>query len=163
MKQKGQNLGLLLLQGLDCLTLPSLHLFILCNELVMLSFSSFPYIVFFLQVFWYKFETLLKFFSDKTNKNQPLLSYTFYYVFITSVILSCTSRFFSLQVFPLLFFNFLSFLLFVFGIDCVFWVSAFDLRLLSSNLSVMSSRSRLFSERSSLPTPVPLISSLLFD
>ena len=106
MKQKGQNLGLLLLQGLDCLTLPSLHLFILCNELVMLSFSSFPYIVFFLQVFWYKFGTLLKFFSDKTNKNQPLLSYTFYYVFVTSVILSCTSRFFFSPNLSIAFFSF---------------------------------------------------------
>ena len=97
MKQKSENLGLLLLQSLDCLTFLSWHLFILYNELVMLSFPSFLLIVFFLQVFWSKFATLLKFFSNKTNKNQPLLNYTFYYVFIPSVTL----------VFSLFFFSFL--------------------------------------------------------
>ena len=97
LKQKSENLGLLLLQSLDCLTFLSWHLFILYNELVMLSFPSFLLIVFFLQVFWSKFLTLLKFFSNKTNKNQPLLNYTFYYVFIPSVTL----------VFSLFFFSFL--------------------------------------------------------
>ena len=45
--QKSQNLGLLLLQGLDCLTLQSLHLFILYNKLVILSFPSLPFNVLF--------------------------------------------------------------------------------------------------------------------
>ena len=76
---------------------------------------------------------------------------------------SCTSRFSSLQIFSLHFSDFLSFPFFVFDLECLFWVSALDLRLLSSNLSVMSSRSCLFSERSSPSRPVTLISSLVFD
>ena len=44
--QQSQDLGLLLLQGLDYLTLMSLRLLILHNELVMLPFPSFTLIVF---------------------------------------------------------------------------------------------------------------------
>ena len=46
----------------------SLHLLILYKELVMLSFPSFPFIVFFLQVLWCKFTILIKFSSKKTNQ-----------------------------------------------------------------------------------------------
>ena len=148
---------------MDCLTLLSLHLFILHNELVMLSFSSFPLIVFFLQVFWSKFVTLLKFFFNKTNKNKPLLNYTFHYVFIPSATFILHLTFLSLQIFPLLFSHFLSFLFFIFDIQCLFRVSASVLHSLSSNFCVMSSRSCLFSERSSPTRLVPLISSLVFD
>ena len=56
-----------LLQGLDCLTFLSLDLLILYNELVMLSFQSFPFIVLFLQVFWSKFTILFKLSSKKIN------------------------------------------------------------------------------------------------
>ena len=123
-------------------------MFILYNELAMLSFPSFAFIVFFLQVFWSNFASLLKFFSNKVYKNQPLLSYTFYFMLLSSMSLSpCTSRFLCLQIFPLVFSDFLSFVLFVFDKDCLFWVYALDLGLLSSNLSALSSRSCLFSER----------------
>ena len=67
LQQQSQDLSLLLLQGSDCLTLISLDLLILCNELVILSFPSYPFIVLFLQVFWFKFANLFKFFSKKTN------------------------------------------------------------------------------------------------
>ena len=67
LQQQSQDLSLLLLQGSDCLTLISLDLLILCNELVILSFLSYPFIVLFLQVFWFKFANLFKFFSKKTN------------------------------------------------------------------------------------------------
>ena len=65
--QQNQDLSLLLWQSLDCLTLLSLGFLILYNELVMLSFPSFPFIVLFLQVFWSKFAILFKFFSKITN------------------------------------------------------------------------------------------------
>ena len=68
LQQQNQDLSLLLLQGLDCLTLLNLNLFILYNELVMLSFPTFPFIVLFLQVFESKFAILYKFFSMKTNR-----------------------------------------------------------------------------------------------
>ena len=55
LQQQSQDLNLLLLQGLDCLTFLRLYLLILYNELIMLSFPSFPFIVLFLQVFWSKF------------------------------------------------------------------------------------------------------------
>ena len=51
LQQQNQDPSLLLLQGLNCLTLLNLNLLILYNELVMLSFPSFPFIVLFLQVF----------------------------------------------------------------------------------------------------------------
>ena len=51
--------------------------FMLYNELVILSFPSFPFIVFFSQVFWSKLAILLKFFSNERNENQPLLNYAF--------------------------------------------------------------------------------------
>ena len=65
--QQNQDLSLLLWQSLDCLTLLSLGFLILYNELVILSFPSFPFIVLFLQVFWSKFAILFKFFSKITN------------------------------------------------------------------------------------------------
>ena len=67
LQQQSQDLSLLLLQGLDCLTLLTLSLLILYNELFMLSFPGFPSIVLLLQVFWSKFTILFKFFSKKTN------------------------------------------------------------------------------------------------
>ena len=48
LQQQSQDLSLLLLQGLDSLILLSLHLLIVYNEMVMLSFPNFPFIVFFL-------------------------------------------------------------------------------------------------------------------
>ena len=57
LQQQSQDLNLLLLQGLDCLTFLSLYLLILYNELIMQSFPRFPFIVLFLQVFWSKFAT----------------------------------------------------------------------------------------------------------
>ena len=155
MKQKSQNLGLLLLPGLDWLTLLSLHFLQAC--------------VFFFQVFWSKFATLLKFFSNKTtNKNQPLLNFTFYHVFIPSVtfVLHLTFSIFHFHLTSLSIAFFLvswaSFFSFSIS-DCLFWVSALDISWVSSNLFVMSSTSCLFSERSSPPRPVHLISSLVFD
>ena len=100
LEQKSQNLRLLLLQDLGCLTLLSLHLF-------MLYFASFPFIVFFLQVFWFKFATLPKFSSNKTNKNQPLLNYTFFYVFIPSVTFVLHLTFFVSPNLSIAFFSFL--------------------------------------------------------
>ena len=139
MKQKSQNLGLLLLQGLDCLTLLCLYLFILHNELIMLSFPSFPFIVFFLQVFWSKFAILLKFFRIKRIKTNHFWTTPSTMSLSPVSLSSCTSRFLPLQIFPLLFFHFLSFLFFVFDI---IWLSF--LSVCSSNLSVMSSRSCYF-------------------
>ena len=86
----------------------------------LLSFPSFPFIVSFLQVFWSKFATLLKF-SNKSNKNQPLLNYTFYYVFTPSVTVVFVSPNLSIAFFSFLelsFFRFryrLSFLSICFG------------------------------------------------
>ena len=51
LQQQSQDLSVLLLQGLDCRILLSLHLLILYDEVVMLSFPSFPFIILFLQVF----------------------------------------------------------------------------------------------------------------
>ena len=73
---------------------------------------------------------------------------------------SCSSRFFVSPIFPLAFSNFLNFLFFVLDIDCLFWVSALVLHLLSSDTSIMFSGSCLFSDSSSPPRPVFLISSL---
>ena len=122
----------------------------------MLSFPSFPFIVFFLQVFWSKFAILFKFFLKKTNHFRTTPST----LFLSPVSLSsCYLRFLSLQIFPLLFSHFLSLLFFVFDIDRL----ALVLRLLSSNLSIMPSRKCLFSESSSPPRPVPFTSALVFD
>ena len=116
----------------------------------MLSFPSFPFIA---QVFL----------ENKTNKNQLLL-YTFYWFYPQCHFRIAPHVFLSLQISPLLFLISWAFFFFVVDIHCLFWVSALDLSLLlSSNLSVASSRSCLFSERSSPPRPVPLISSLVFD
>ena len=68
LQQQNQDMSLLLLQGLDCLTLVSLDLLILYNELVMLSFPSFAFIVLFLQVFWSNVAIVLKFLSKKSNR-----------------------------------------------------------------------------------------------
>ena len=113
----------------------------LYNELVMLSFPSFPFIVFFLQVFWSKFAILLKFFRMKRIKTNHFWTTPSTMSLSPVSLSSCTSRFLPLQIFPLLFFHFLSFLFFVFDI---IWLSF--LSVCSSNLSVMSSRSCLFSE-----------------
>ena len=158
MQQESQNLGLLLLQSLVCLALLNLHLLILYNDLVVLSFPRFHFIVFFLQVFWSKFAILFKFFSKKTN-------HTFKLHLLLCFNPQCHFHlaahvFLSLQIIPLFFSNFLSFLFFVLDIVCLFWISALVLRLLSSNLSIMSSGSCLFSESSAPPRPVFLIPSL---
>ena len=94
------------MQDLDLLTLLSLDLLILYNELVMLSFPSFPFIVLLLQDFWFKFGILFM-----------LLS-------------SCPLRFHVSPNSSIAFFS--SFLI----SDCLFWVSASALRSLFSNLSV---------------------------
>ena len=109
-----QSKDQLLLQGPDCLTLLRLHLLIMYNELAMLSLPSFHFIVFFLQVFWSKFTILLKFFSKKTNHFWTTPSTLLLSLVSLS---SCYLVFFSLQIFPLLFAHFLSFLFFVFDID----------------------------------------------
>ena len=104
LQQESQDLDLLLLQGLHCLALLSLHLSILYNNLVVRSFPRLHFIVFFLQVLWSKFAILFKFFSKKTNHfwNTPST------MFLSPVSLSfCSSRFF---VFPNLFIGFFSFL-----------------------------------------------------
>ena len=77
---------------------------------------------------------------------------------------SCTSHFHLSPSLSIAFFlvSWASFFSFSIS-DCLFWVSALDISLISSNLSVMSSTSCLFSERSSPPRPVHLISSLVFD
>ena len=137
LQQQSQDLSLLLLQGLDCLTLLSLDLLILCNELFMPSFPSFPFIVLFLQVFWSKFAILFKLFSKKTNHFSTKSSI----LFLSPVSLSsCLLRFHVSPNLSINFFSyFLSFLFFVFDIS-LFWVSASVLRSLSSNLSARSSR-----------------------
>ena len=77
-------------QGLDCLTFLSLDLLILYNELVMLSFPSFPFIVLFLQVFWSKLAILFKFSSKKINHFLTKIST----LFLSPVSLSsCSLRF----------------------------------------------------------------------
>ena len=129
LQQQSQDLSLLLLQGLDCLTLLSLDLLILCNEVVMLSFPSFPFIVLFLQVFWSKFAVLFKFFSKKTNHFLTKPST----LFLSPVSLSsCLLRF---HVSPNLSIDFFSIswaFFFSFSIsDCLFWVSALVVRSLS--------------------------------
>ena len=92
----------------------------------------------FLQAFWSKLATFLKVFSNKMNKKQPLLKYNFYYVFITSVTFVLHLTFFVSPNLSFVFFSFLDLSFFVLNIDCLFWVSALDLPLLSSNPSVMS-------------------------
>ena len=119
LQQQSQDLSLLLLQGLDCLTLLSLNLLILYNELVMLSFPSFPFIVLFLQVFWSKFAVLFKFFSKKTNHFLTKPST----LFLSPVSLSsCLLRFHvSLNLSIDFFSYFLSFLFFRFRYQAVFF------------------------------------------
>ena len=82
-------------------------LVILYNELVMLSYPSFPFILFFSQVIWSKLGTLFKLFAKRTNHFWTTPST----LFLSPVSLSsCSLRFFlSLQIFPLLFSHFLSF------------------------------------------------------
>ena len=94
LQQQNQDTSLLLLQGLDCLTLVSLDLLILYNELVMLSFPSFPFIVLFLQVFWSNFEILLKFLSKKSNRflAKPSTSFLSPASLILSLTFSCLSK-----------------------------------------------------------------------
>ena len=122
LQQQNQDLSLLLLQGLDCLTLLNLNLFILYNELVMLSFPSFPFIVLFLQVFESKFAILYQFFSMKTNrflsKPSTLFSSTVSLsTFISSLMLSCLSKSFHCFFFLI---SWVSFLFFVFDIRLPF-------------------------------------------
>ena len=106
LNQQSQDLGLLLLQGLDCLTLLSLHLLILYNELVM-----------------HLFRTSLSLFSScKSDLNSRSCSITFCCFYSQCHFHLATHVFLSLQIFPLLFSHFLSFLFFVFDIDCLFWV-----------------------------------------
>ena len=160
LQQESQDLGLLLLQGLGCLALLNLHLLTLYNHLVVLFFfPRFHFIVFFLQVFRSKFAILFKFFSKKTNHTFKLHLLLCFYPQCHFHL--AAHVFMSLQIFPLVFSNFLSFLFFVLDIDCLFGVSALVLRLLSPNLSIMSSRSCLFSDSSSPPRPLFLISSLV--
>ena len=112
LQQQSQDLSLLLLQGLGLPDFTEFGLLILYNELVMLSFPSFPFIVLFLQVFWSKFAILFKFFSKKTNHLLTKPST----LFLSPVSLSsCPYVFMSLQFFPLLFF-------------LIFWASFFHFR-----------------------------------
>ena len=139
LQQQSQDLSLLLLQGLDCLTLLSLNLLILYNELVMLSFPSFPFIVLFLQVFWSKFAVLFKFFSKKTNH---FLTKPSTLILSPVSLSSCLLRFHISRDLSIYFFLISWAFLFSFSISrCLFWVSASILRSLSSILSVRSSRS----------------------
>ena len=120
LQQQSQDLSLLLLQGLDCLTLLSLDLLTLYNELFMLSFPSFPFIVLFLQVFWSKFAILFKLFSTKTNhfSTKSLI------LFLSPVSLSSLASyvFMSLQNLSINFFSyFLSFLFVHFRYQTVFF------------------------------------------
>ena len=147
MQQESQDLGLLLLQGLGCLALLNL------------SFLRFHFIVFFLQVFGSKFAILFKFLSKKTNHNFKLHLLLCFYPQCRFHL--AAHVFLSLQIFPLVFPNFLTFLFFVLDIDCLFWVSALVLHLLSSDISIMFSGSCLFSDSSSPPRSVFLISSLV--
>ena len=122
LQQQNQDLSLLLLQGLDCLTLLNLNLFILYNELVMLSFPSFPFIVLFLQVFESKFAILFKFFSMKTNHflSKPstlFLSTVSLSTCISSLTLSYLSKSFHCFFFLI---SWVSFLFFVFDIRLSF-------------------------------------------
>ena len=147
LQQQNQDLSLLLLQGLDCLTLLNLNLFILYNELVMLSFPSFPFIVLFLQVFESKFAILYKFFSMKTNRflSKPstlFLSTVSLSTFISSLTFSDLSK--SFHCFFFFWFLEWAFFFSCSISDCLFWVSASVLRSLSSNLSVRFSRSYYF-------------------
>ena len=129
LQKKGQDLSLLLLQGLDCLILLSLYLLTLYNELVMMSFPSFFFIFLFLLDLWSK---------STSELNFQLCFYLQCHFHLAPYV------FMSLQIFPLLFFLiswafFSSFLI----SDCLFWVffeSASAVRSLSSNLS-RSSRS----------------------
>ena len=117
-----------MLQDVDCMTLLSLHLFILYNELVMLYFPSFPFIVFFLQCdlnsspcsgfSWIKWIKTNHFWTTSST------------MFLSPVSLSsCTSRFLFLQIFLLLelsFFRFqyrLSFLSICFASTVTFFKS----------------------------------------
>ena len=118
LQQQSQDLSLLLLLGLDCLTLLSLDLLILYIKLVIESFPSFPFIVLFLQIFWSKFAILFEFFSNKTRHFSAKPST----LFLSPVPLS--SRLLGFHVFPnvsIAFFPFfLSFLVFVFDIRLSF-------------------------------------------
>ena len=120
LQQQSQDLSLLLLQGLDCLTLLSLDLLTLYNELFMLPFPSFPFIVLFLQIFWSKFAILFKLFSTKTNhfSTKSLI------LFLSPVSLSSLASyvFMSLQNLSINFFSyFLSFLFVHFRYQTVFF------------------------------------------
>ena len=138
-QQQNQDLSLLLLQGLDCLTLLSFYLLILYNELVMLSFLSFPFMALFSQVIWSKFAILLKFFPKKTNYFLTKPST----LFLSPVSLSsCPLRFHVSPNLSIAFFLISWAFFFSFSISyCLFLVSTLALRSLSSNLSVSSSRS----------------------
>ena len=113
-------------------TLLSFDLLILYNELVMLSFPSFPFIALFLQVFCSKFAILFKFFSKKTNHFSTKPSSLFLSLVSLS---SCTLCF---HVPP----NLSIAVFFRFPVsDCLFRVSAsVVVHSLSSNLSVRSVR-----------------------
>ena len=135
LQQQSQDLSLLLLHNLDCLTLLSLDLLVLYNELVMLSFPSFPFIDLFLQVFWSKFEILFTFFSKKTNHFLTKPSTLFLFPVSLS---SCLLRFHVSRDLSIAFFFLISWALFffVFDIKLSFLSIYFGL-----NLSVKSSRS----------------------
>ena len=77
---------------------------ILYIELVMLSFTSFPFVVLFFQVFWYKFAILFTFFSKNTNHFLIKPSTLFLSLVLLS---SCALRF---HVSPSLFLIFFLFL-----------------------------------------------------
>ena len=112
MHKQSQDLSLLLLQGwIAWLCWACIFWFCIISWLGMLSFLSFPFIVFFLQVFWSKFAILFKFFSKKTNHFWATPST----LFLSLVPLSPCSLhvFVSLQIFLLLFFSFIEFLFFV--------------------------------------------------
>ena len=94
LQQQSQDLSLLLLQGLGLPDFTDFGLLILYNELVMLSFPSFPFIVLFLQVFWSNFEILLKFLSKKSNRflAKPSTSFLSPASLILPLTFSCLSK-----------------------------------------------------------------------
>ena len=119
----------------------SFHLFILCNVLVMLSFPSFPLIFFFLQVFWSKFATLLKFSRIKPIKTNH------FWITPSTIFLSPVS-FFSFLELSFLHFRFrLSFFSICFGSTFTFFKSRQEVA--------------YFQRSTHLPRPAPLISSLV--
>ena len=154
-----QDLSLLLLQDLECLTLLSLHLLI-C---IMSCFFSFCWASRLLFSSGMSSNVNLQSFSCFSWRKQ-LLNYTLYFVFIPSVIFilfltfSCPSK--SSHSF---FFSFLELFPFFFQYQTVFFEYLLWFYIHFLQISITSSRSYSFSDASSSPRPVALTSPLLFD